>query len=59
MNMETKEELEFHLIRIKSYIKNCEWDLKGMFKDNWMIQDKLNKLREQKVSIERELEILK
>ena len=56
--METKQELEYQLTRIKGYIKNCEFDLKGLFRDNNMIKNKLERLEEQKIEIERQLETI-
>jgi len=56
---DTKEELKFQLARINSYITNCKYDLNGMFPDSSTIKNKLEKLQEQKIAIERKLEVLK
>lgn len=54
--MAIKEELELKLKKIKSDIRNCEWDLKYNFKDNNTIQNKLLKLKEREKQTEEEIE---
>ena len=45
--------IEGKIEKLKSQIKNCEMDLNGIFKNNIMIQDKLNNLKKQIKELEK------
>ena len=52
------DDIDTKIARITSYIKNTELDLQGKFIGNFAIINKINVLKEYKLALEKEKEIL-